>query len=119
MKTSQLYSSPWLKPEDLQNRTVRVRICDATVKQLPQQDGTKQGKAVLSFVGKAKQLILNRTQHSALVSAVGSDDTEAWIDHEILLSPGSTPQGQATINIAPLPTVAKEEGEADAGNPFH
>ncbi len=124
-KLSQLadYQSPWLKAEDLAGKPRRVRIKDYEVADMKQQDGSKQTKIVLSFLGKAKKLILNRSNAAALGAALG-DDLDEWTGAEIILSPGKTPNGQDTITVAvipdeqtPAPVPANAPGAAD--NPFN
>lgn len=112
-KTNDIYASPWLKAEDLQGRTVQVKIAGASIEQLPQQDGSKQPKVVVSFVGKQKKLILNKTQHTTLCKLTGSDDTDDWRGVNVFLSPGVSAQGKDTINLAGVPVM---EGEEE--NPF-
>ena len=54
-----LYQSPWLSLPDLAGRAVRVAISEVRVEEMKQRDGDKARKAVLSFSGKKKRLILN------------------------------------------------------------
>ena len=98
------YQSPWLKAEDLAGAPRRVRIADAKVETLPQSDGSKAPKIILAFHGKQKKLILNTSQASALVTALG-DDTERWLSAEIILSPLTSNNGQPTIGLAVIPTA--------------
>ena len=116
MKTNELYASPWLKAEDLLGKTRELKIASAAIEELHQSDGTKQNKVVVSFVGAKKKLILNKSQHSAICTVAGSDETDVWIGAKVLLSPGMASNGKGTINVTGIPTI--HEDGTDGGNPF-
>lgn len=106
---SDLYPSPWLKAEDLRGHSARVQISEAAVEEVRQRDGTSQAKIILSFMGKTKRLILNKTQAVAMVSITGSEYYDDWPGSVVMLSPARAPNGQNTIAITRIPA---EEGRA-------
>lgn len=110
-KTNDIYASPWLRAEDLMGKTARAKIAMATIENLPQQDGSKQAKVVLQFVGKSKKLILNKTQHTTLCQITGSDDTDDWRGVDVFLSPGVSNTGKGTINLVGVPVAEGEDEE--------
>jgi hypothetical protein len=81
MKLSEVFSSSLLKAEDLQGRTVRVTISKAEIKQF--DDGNK---IILSFQGKEKSLVCNRTNSSIIAENLGSQETSDWVGQTILLT---------------------------------
>jgi len=106
-KVSQVYASPWLRAVDLQGRTIKVTIARAGVDLIPQNDGSKQERIIVDFLGKQKRLILNKTQAAALAGIAG-DDTEQWNGIEVYLAPQPTNNGKLTIGLLPVPTTNED-----------
>jgi hypothetical protein len=106
-KVSQVYASPWLRAEDLQGRTIKVTIGRAGVDLIPQNDGSKQERIIVDFLGKQKRLILNKTQAAALAGIAG-DDTDQWSGIEVYLAPQPTNNGKLTIGLLPVPTTNED-----------
>ena len=96
---SELYPSPWLHADDLQGRTVTVTVARVTIEDVRQRDGTTETRAVLSFVGKRKRLICNKTQCEALAESTGSEAFADWGRATVTLRPGTAPNGKPTIVI--------------------
>ena len=107
------YQSPWLRGEDLGGQSRRVKVERASVEEIRQADGTNQQRIVVTFVGKQKKLICNKTQAMALATALG-DDTAGWVGRDVYLTPAPTPQGKLTISIMGVPA---EESQQE-GLPF-
>jgi hypothetical protein len=120
------YQSPWLSAPDLQGKAHRRRILEWTIEEVRQRDGGKVRKVAISFEGARKKLLLNATQAKVLDQAFG--ELEQWIGRWVILQPGRTSQGQATIEIvippaapaSPTPAPAKGGNDGDEGidNPF-
>lgn len=103
MKISELYASPFLKPEDLGGRAHRVKIAEVTISAFTDPKTRKeQRKAVLTLVGRKKAFILNRTQANAAAAALG-DELQTWPGGELIIAPGQTANGQDTIVVTGLP----------------
>ena len=96
---SDLYPSPWLCAADLGGKRIRVTIERVDVEAIRQRDGGTAPRAVLTFQRARKRMILNRTQCEALVALTGSERLADWVGHDILLSPGTAPNGKPTIVI--------------------
>jgi hypothetical protein len=73
-----------LKAEDLKGRAVQAQISDYKV-----QDFDKGKKIVLTFHGKEKTFVVNKTNAMIIASAYGSSP-ENWIDEVIELYPDKT-----------------------------
>src|SRR5688500_15457637 len=77
-------ASKSLKAEDLQGRTVKVKIESTDVKEF---DNGK--KIVLKFTGKEKTLVVNKTNAKIIASSL-RDDTHSWMGKEIEIYPDKT-----------------------------
>jgi len=96
---SQIYPSPWLKPEDLQGRAVAVKIEKATVESIRQFNGQKEPRIILDFVGKSKRLILNKTQAFAVATVAGAEDLDQWVEVDLTLKVATLKTGKPTIEV--------------------
>ncbi len=79
-KLSEVFSGGLLKAEDILGKSVPVIISAAEIKQF--DDGKK---IILSFEGKDKQLVCNKTNASIIEEVLGSNDTDDWIGKKITL----------------------------------
>lgn len=109
-KVSDLYPPRWVKAEDLKGKTTVVTIAGATVESfyVPQINDQKTA-VVLSFEGKKKRLILNKTQCISLIQITGSEVFSDWIGREIVLAPGKAANGKPTIVIRSVPEEGAEK----------
>ncbi len=111
------YTSPWLTVADLGGKPRRVTICEWTVKEVQQRDGTKARKVALSFNGKYKRLLCNVTQAKAAAAAWGGQ-LEGWVGKQCILQPGVI-SGKETILLVvpPLATHAPPAAQPGARQP--
>lgn len=110
-KVSDIYQSAWLKAEDLAGAGRKVHIEAIKVEQFDdQQKGTKENKIVVAFAGKQKRLICNKMQAGALAKLFG-DDTDNWLNREVVLTPVPTPNGKETIAVMGVPVAEEENGK--------
>lgn len=109
------YQSPWLRPEDLQGKTAVVTVESATVEAIRQADGSTEQRIVLEFVGKAKRLILNKTQADAVTKILKTEIFSEWEGLRLGLVQDKARNGKATIAVMPaqLKPAATEEGGHD------
>lgn len=118
-KLSQIFSGDYLKAEDLNGRSVPVTISEVVVKEF--DDGKK---LILSFEGKDKQLVCNKTNASIIQEVTGSNDTDDWIGKKILLVTKKVEfQGKLVPAIrvsldGPTPKPAPEPEPEDDSVPF-
>ena len=80
MNLDQMYPSKWLKASDLQGQTVPVVI----VRVVMEDVGDEAGKPVAYFQGKAKGLVLNKT-NAMSIGLVHGSDTDGWTGKTIEL----------------------------------
>ena len=114
----QAYTSPWLKASDLQGRAATVTIEGATVEEIRQQTGQKEARIVVTFAGKSKRLICNKTQALTLADLAKTEVFAKWKGLVVTLEPATTKSGQATINIrraTATTTPTTRSGELPAG----
>ena len=79
MELSQVFDSATLKAADLQGTEPKVRIASVEMKKF--DDGNK---LVITFDGKKKTLVCNKTNANRIAHAYGTD-TDGWIGKEITL----------------------------------
>lgn len=97
-----------LKAEDLNGQTVPLTIEGVEVVDFGEQ-GKPEPKLVLSFVGKEKTLVLNRTNAQTIAAQLGSD-SDQWLGHPIKIYPTKTSFGGKTVDCIRV----KEEAPAEA-----
>ena len=74
MRVSEVYGGTYLSGAELQGKTHRLQIEAVAVEEIGDE---REKKLVVAFVGAKKNLVLNKTNASALVAAFG-DDTDGW-----------------------------------------
>lgn len=119
MKLSEAFPSNYLKSDDLQDRDVLVVIATASMEKVGDDH-----KLVLSFQGKEKTMICNKTNASRIAYLYG-DETNDWTGKEIVLTSEFVEfQGRTVKGLRIKPpqrrqqTVEKREGyEVSTGKP--
>jgi len=115
MNINTAFPKKWLSAADLQGRTVTVFIERVTAEAVFNTRTKKsETKLAVAFHGKAKRLILNRTQAYAMAAACGSPETDNWAGHTVLLSVGMAPNGQETIVVTAKPEAHAEDAPGPA-----
>lgn len=100
---SQVYSGDSLKAADLQGRDVSVIIADVQAKDF--NDGKK---LIISFQGKKKTLVCNKTNANRIARLYGND-TDGWAGREIILYVDWVPfQGKDVEAIRVRPPEKRE-----------
>jgi hypothetical protein len=106
----------------LQGRDVAVTIRAVTFEKVGME---QEQKAILYFVGKAKGVILNKTNCRSIVEITGSGVTEEWVGSVITLYPTRTEfqgetvdcirvkasRGQAKLRMTPPPPVVRVDDD--------
>jgi hypothetical protein len=87
MNFNKAFPSRYLKSFDLQGQRVTVAISQVALEDI----GHDKGKMVVYFHGKAKGLVLNRTNARTIANIVGTEETDQWLNHEIILYPTAVP----------------------------
>lgn len=82
MKVSEAFPSSYLKADDLQDRDVAVVIASWEYEQVG--DDPKK-KVILSFQGKQRKMICNKTNCNRIAYLYG-DEMDGWIGKEIVLT---------------------------------
>ena len=125
MKMSEAFPSRFLKAQDVMGRPVRATISGCTL-----EDLGDSRKPALSFNGRSKQLIVNKT-NGALLAAWFGDDTDQWLGREIEIYADKAPMQGRIVDClrvrlpqqsaapwqAPQP-AAPAAAPAAAGAPF-
>ncbi len=84
MKISEAFPSNFLKAQDLNGHTVKAVIGGVELQDVGGKNNPKEHKPVITFKGKSKGLVLNKTNGSILSKALG-DETSDWVGKEIEL----------------------------------
>lgn len=101
-------SSNALKAEDLKGHEVKCLINGAELKQFDNGN-----KIVLSFQGKEKTLVLNKTNARRIAEQFGNN-TDNWSGSEIILYPDKTEfQGKMVDCIRVRPSLPKADFDDD------
>ncbi len=79
-KLNDIFGGDYLKAEHLGDRPVTVTIESVKVKDF--DDGSK---LILTFSGKDKALVCNRTNANTIADMLGSSDTDDWEGKRIIL----------------------------------
>ena len=80
-KMSKLFPSKYLASDDLNGKTVSVKIDRVVMEEVGQQ---KDWKPVIYFQKAKKGMVLNRTNGNMIASAYG-DDTDHWHGKPVLI----------------------------------
>ena len=109
MKLSDAFPSKYLKADDLQGREVPVIISGAKMEQVGDEH-----KLVLSFKGKSKTMICNKTNASRIAFMHG-DDLDNWVGAEIVLAAEFVDfQGKSVKGLRVRPKAAPAPKSAPA-----
>ena len=115
-KLNDVYSSSgdYLKASDLGGKSARLKIKSYEIKEFDSDKGSLK-KVVLSFDGKDKQLVVNKTNAITISQNVGSEDLNDWVGHEIVIGVKKVPyQGNMVDSIR----VREEMNETEEDIPF-
>ena len=83
---SDVYKNPWLKAEDLQDDEDTFTITGSDLHTFQdQQTGKEKAQIVLSFRETDKKFGLNVTNFGVLKDIFGSDDSDDWHGHKVVL----------------------------------
>lgn len=108
-KLNDIFGGNFLKADDLQGRSVPVTISAVEVKEF--DDGNK---LILSFEGKDKKLVCNRTNASIIQEVLGSSDTDDWVGQKVTLI---TKKVEFQGKLVPAIRVKLEDGMNTAQPP--
>ena len=122
------YGSKYLSATEVGDRKIKTRIAKVRKEALQQQGGTTRNKFVLAFASLDKEMVLNATNKSILVDALGRTPAD-WIGTEVgiytdpttfggkptkglrlrvLNKPATTPPPKASAQPAPKLVAAEE-----------
>lgn len=115
-KLNDVYASAgdYLKASDLGGKSARLKISSYEIKGFNTDKGEVK-KVVLSFEGKDRQLVVNKTNAITIAQNVGSEDLNDWVGHEIVIGVKKVPyQGNMVDSIR----VREEMNESEEDIPF-
>jgi hypothetical protein len=81
-----MYPNEYLSAPDLLGKDVSAVIKKIEIEEVVGSDGKKQRKPVVWFEGKAKRLVLCKTNAKSIAKLHGTD-TEAWLNKKVTVYP--------------------------------
>lgn len=109
MNVNEIYpSNKSLKAEDLKGHTVKVTIDKYEVAKFDNGN-----KVILSFSGKEKTLVVNKTNAMIIQSAYGAD-TDGWVGKIIEIYPDKTTFGGKLVDCIRVRIPAPLAGPNDS-----
>ena len=125
MKLNDAYPSRFLTADDLGGKDVTVQISKVELEEIG-QGPDKSTKLVLSFAGKSKQFVVNKTNARTIGKVLNDEETDNWIGKKITIGPREVEfQGNMVWAIrvslkapgAPAkPAAAPQPSDNDGGN---
>lgn len=100
---------------DLDGREVVAQIEKVIAGEIAGEQGRKSKKPVVSFVGKAKKLALNKTNGKTIASLYGSD-TDGWAGKWITMFPTTTNFGGETVECIRVKNQVPQATPRTGGN---
>lgn len=85
MNINEAFPSAFLKAEDLKGRDVTVTISEIEVDYIG-KDKSEGKKVILSFRGKDKKMVCNKTNCKTITKLYG-EETDDWIGKSIIIGP--------------------------------
>ena len=108
-KVGDMFSGSYLKASDLQGKRSVV-----TIDAISQEEVGGEPKWILSFRGKEKTLVLNKTNANMIAEITGTDDSDGWAGKQVVLYPAKTDfQGKRVDCIRVDYPVAKPQPAPD------
>ena len=101
-----LFPGRFLKAAEFKGKDVLVTISAIDLEDLPQEKGGDKAKGIISFEGKKKKLVLNRTNGECLKAMFGRDTGE-WIGKRIVLFPDVW-NGDPCVRVRGSPDIAND-----------
>jgi hypothetical protein len=112
VKIGSCFPSKYLKAVDIP--AGRDTVCQIDVVQLETMEQNGEEKPVLSFIGKQKGLVLNKTNAETLTGALG-DESDSWHGATVALFVVPTQKGPGIrLRVTAPPAVAAAEAGSTA-----
>lgn len=105
------FASKYLKASDLEERSITVKIDRVEMESLG-----KESKPVVYFIGKAKGVVLNKTNSGRIKDLYGRD-TNKWHDKPITIYPSETDFEGKTVPCIRMRAPPATNGRAMPSGP--
>jgi hypothetical protein len=116
MNANEIYSGKHLAAADLKGQRVTLQIAGVTLEELGQGD-KKDQKIVLSFVGKEKRLVLNKTNNSMCIEIFDTADTDEWVGKHLVVYPTKTDYAGKRVDCIRIDKAVKPKAAKPAPEP--
>lgn len=93
------FDSKYIRAFELRGQAHKVKIAGVRIEglQLPGQKDKKKAP-ILKMEGKAKELVLNKTNAKKIAEMLGTQIIEKWVGREITIYPTKTKFGQNVVD---------------------
>lgn len=113
MKIDKMFPKKYATGSDLEG-PVTLSIARVQSEKMRSFSGPDTQKWVVYFQGAQKGVVLNRTLAEQITEAVGSDETDDWIGHQITLYPQNVlVAGKQRVAIRARAVVNGKESEIE------
>ena len=103
--------SKYLKAGDLGGKNPTLEISDVALVEFEKDEGGKEVKPCISFVGKQKAMVLNATNTEKLCKKFGGD-SDGWIGKKVLLGTEFYPKfGKEGLVLTPMDELDDPDDE--------
>jgi hypothetical protein len=102
-----LFPGRFIKAAEFKGKDVLVTISSIDLEDLPQDKGGERVKGIISFAGKKKKLVLNRTNGECFKAMFGRDTGE-WVGKRVVLYPAVW-NGDPCIRVRGSPDIAEDK----------
>lgn len=96
MKASEAFPSDYLKASDLKGKSATVTIDKVELVEIG-KDREKETKLLITFVGKSKGLICNKTNSRTIQKVLGTEETDDWVGKRIIIEPREVEFGSEVV----------------------
>jgi hypothetical protein len=115
MKRNDIYPSRWLKATDLPPGGKTLAIERVTEEAIGKD---RERKAVATFEGYDKELVINSTNWDSIVELTGQDDSDNWPGHKIKLVRVQVQFGRETVEAIRIrPAIQRSSEKASVPSP--
>ena len=112
-----MFDRDYIKSFDLDGRDATVTIAKVVAGELVSEGNKKSRAPILSFEGKDKRFVCNKT-NGKIIAGMYGPKVAAWVGKRITLFPTTTKFGRDTVEcIRVRPTIPSGKGERSAPEP--
>lgn len=102
----EMYPGRFLKAGDFKNKVVTLEIASVYAEKMPEKDGSKRFKGILTFKKTDLELTLNKT-NGLCIRAMFGREVQTWVGKRVTLFPIQY-EGDLAIRVYGSPDIQKD-----------